>query len=52
MAQAVEHLSSKCEALSSNPSIIKRRKKEKEQEREREREGRKKQFWLSITHSL
>jgi hypothetical protein len=40
VAQEVEHLLSKCEAPSSNPSAVK--KSEREREREREREQREK----------
>jgi hypothetical protein len=32
MAQVVEHLPSKCQALSSNPSIAKKKKKKKKRE--------------------
>jgi hypothetical protein len=33
MAQAVEHLSSKCEAQSSNPNATKKKKKEEEKKK-------------------
>jgi hypothetical protein len=37
MAQVVDPLTSKHEALSSNPGTIKKKKKKRERERERER---------------
>jgi hypothetical protein len=38
VAQAVEHLSSKCKTLSSNPRTERDRERESERERERKRE--------------
>jgi hypothetical protein len=33
VAQALEHLLSKCKALSSNPNTVKKKKKEEEEEK-------------------